>query len=152
MLLQPGMLWFMGSQRVRHDWVTEMNWYALCNFHLILELYIPVELSQLQMQGCCLILYLLGTRIWRLFLKADTEPVHLLFPFRWRRPPPILRRYIPWRVNNNSVGRVSSQKNPLLNVQRVECLLTVFLEVFLYPCSLTCEQAEQFQDSILHKE
>ena len=23
---RPGMLWFMGSQRVGHDWVTEMNW------------------------------------------------------------------------------------------------------------------------------
>ena len=23
---RPGVLWFMGSQRVRHDWVTEMNW------------------------------------------------------------------------------------------------------------------------------
>ena len=23
---RPGMLQFMGSQRVRHDWVTEMNW------------------------------------------------------------------------------------------------------------------------------
>ena len=22
----PGLLWFMGSQRVRHDWVTELNW------------------------------------------------------------------------------------------------------------------------------
>ena len=22
----PGMLWFMGSQRVRHDWVTSLNW------------------------------------------------------------------------------------------------------------------------------
>ena len=22
----PGVLWFMGSQRVRHDWVTELNW------------------------------------------------------------------------------------------------------------------------------
>ena len=22
----PGMLWFMGSQRVGHDWVTELNW------------------------------------------------------------------------------------------------------------------------------
>ena len=26
---RPGMLWFMGSQRVRHDWATEMNWTAL---------------------------------------------------------------------------------------------------------------------------
>ena len=23
---RPGMLWFMGSQRVRHDWAIELNW------------------------------------------------------------------------------------------------------------------------------
>ena len=23
---RPGMLWFMGSQRVGHDWVSELNW------------------------------------------------------------------------------------------------------------------------------
>ena len=23
---RPGVLWFMGSQRVRHDWVSELNW------------------------------------------------------------------------------------------------------------------------------
>ena len=23
---RPGLLWFMGSQRVRQDWVTELNW------------------------------------------------------------------------------------------------------------------------------
>ena len=23
---RPGMLWFMGSQRVGHDWATELNW------------------------------------------------------------------------------------------------------------------------------
>ena len=25
---RPGVLWFMGSQRVRQDWVTELNWYV----------------------------------------------------------------------------------------------------------------------------
>ena len=25
----PGVLQFMGSQRVRHDWVTELNWYSV---------------------------------------------------------------------------------------------------------------------------
>ena len=25
---KPGVLWFMGSQRVGHDWVTELNWNA----------------------------------------------------------------------------------------------------------------------------
>ena len=24
---RPGVLWFMGSQRIRHNWVTELNWY-----------------------------------------------------------------------------------------------------------------------------
>ena len=28
---RPGVLWFMGSQRVGHDWVTELNWTdAIC--------------------------------------------------------------------------------------------------------------------------
>ena len=27
---RPGVLWFMGSQRVRHDWATELNWYKHC--------------------------------------------------------------------------------------------------------------------------
>ena len=26
---RPGVLWFMGSQRVRHSWVTELNWTEL---------------------------------------------------------------------------------------------------------------------------
>ena len=26
---RPGVLWFMGSQRVGHDWATELNWYDL---------------------------------------------------------------------------------------------------------------------------
>ena len=26
---RPGMPWFMGSQRVRHDWATELNWTEL---------------------------------------------------------------------------------------------------------------------------
>ena len=28
---RPGMLWFMGSQRVGHDWVTELNWIEMCS-------------------------------------------------------------------------------------------------------------------------
>ena len=27
---RPGMLWFMGLQRVGHDWVTELNWTETC--------------------------------------------------------------------------------------------------------------------------
>ena len=40
---RPGVLWFMGSQRVRHDWVTEQNWTELyrhmCLHAKLLQLY-----------------------------------------------------------------------------------------------------------------
>ena len=29
---RPGVLWFMGSQRVRHDWATELNWRLVISF------------------------------------------------------------------------------------------------------------------------
>ena len=29
---RPGALWFKGSQRVRHDWATELNWTELENY------------------------------------------------------------------------------------------------------------------------
>ena len=34
---RPGELWSMGSQRVRHDWVTELSWY--------IGIYIPLPLE-----------------------------------------------------------------------------------------------------------
>ena len=30
---RPGVLWFMGSQRVGHDWATELNWSSLRSSH-----------------------------------------------------------------------------------------------------------------------
>ena len=30
---RPGVLWSMGSQRVRHNWETELNWLFLINCH-----------------------------------------------------------------------------------------------------------------------
>ena len=32
---RPGMLWFMGSRRVGHDWATELNWTELSGFRAI---------------------------------------------------------------------------------------------------------------------
>ena len=46
---KPGVLWFMGSQRVGHDWATELNWILLeisCSsrYPKPLELKIPMFL------------------------------------------------------------------------------------------------------------
>ena len=30
---RPGVLWFMGLQRVGHDWATELNWTELCRWY-----------------------------------------------------------------------------------------------------------------------
>ena len=35
MYRKPGMLWFMGLQRVGHDWVTELNWTELISMYNI---------------------------------------------------------------------------------------------------------------------
>ena len=36
---RPGMLWFMRSQRVRHNWATELNWTDMCFKIYILLIY-----------------------------------------------------------------------------------------------------------------
>ena len=33
---RPGVLWFMGLQRVRQDWATELNWIGLSSYSLTL--------------------------------------------------------------------------------------------------------------------
>ena len=41
---RPGVLWFMGSQRVRHDWVdwTELNWFSYVSY----DLYNPMSSTE----------------------------------------------------------------------------------------------------------
>ena len=34
---RPGVQWFMGSQRVRHDWATELNWWPLSSLWSLLD-------------------------------------------------------------------------------------------------------------------
>ena len=40
---RPGVLWFMGSQRVRHDWATELNWTGtvLCSVVTTGHIWLP---------------------------------------------------------------------------------------------------------------
>ena len=58
MSLRPGMLQFMGSQRVRHDWATELNWTEL------IELY---DMNSGRERNCTSLLWLVWlcyTRWW----------------------------------------------------------------------------------------
>ena len=41
----PGMLWFMGSQRVVHDWATELNWILHCEYVCVCIVYLTSSLS-----------------------------------------------------------------------------------------------------------
>ena len=43
---RPGMLWFMGSQRVGHDWATELNWRVLTQFRADISSTKPLRLGQ----------------------------------------------------------------------------------------------------------
>ena len=41
---RPGVLQFMGSQRVGHDWATELNWKLFMLFHLFFQLFIYMHM------------------------------------------------------------------------------------------------------------
>ena len=62
---RPGVLWFMGSQRVGHDWVTELNWMisdvesflmhilAICIFSLVNYLFKTIAHVKIGLLGLC---------------------------------------------------------------------------------------------------
>ena len=71
---RPGVLRFMGSQRVRHNWVTELNWTEL-NHHLNYEYRQSVSVLQLQpWKPVCLSKQKLIQPHWLYFWKmGETE-------------------------------------------------------------------------------
>ena len=68
---RPGMLWFTGSQRVRHDWVTELNWWLVYYKPGSLEQQIFISHSfggSLKSQKCWLL-------IWRRIFSISNMPL-----------------------------------------------------------------------------
>ena len=47
---RPGVLWFMGLQRVRHDWATELNWtlWIILDFPFLFKTHLPSYCSNLE--------------------------------------------------------------------------------------------------------
>ena len=76
----PGVLWFMGSQRVGHDWATELNWTEL--MHHAVSLPLPWR--------CCVLFH-----YYLLSAEGTTWNSHLcLFFLHWW----------PWHLCWNSFG------------------------------------------------
>ena len=55
---RPGILWFMGSQRVRHDWATELNW---------------TKLNRIFRKWLVITGYVKWLRRWNVYLKQISE-------------------------------------------------------------------------------
>ena len=107
---RPGVLWFMGSQRVRHDWVTELNWTELLwNKNFLKTSYsnwpsLPQNRNDLEFlyflwqhiylhDGCVLISYSHVPLFVNLWTVAHQAPLFMEFSRQesWRRlpyPPP----------------------------------------------------------------
>ena len=60
---RPGMLWFMGSQRVRHDWATELNW---------TELRVGIDQNEQERKQweCCKVFYI---SMWLVITHTHTH-------------------------------------------------------------------------------
>ena len=43
---RPGVLWFMGSQRVGHDWATELNWISQIGYGQCMEIHLKITLEK----------------------------------------------------------------------------------------------------------
>ena len=63
---RPGVLWFMGSQRVRHDWVTELNSVSDCESS-------PFYLPSLFNWGFCLLTFYISLFWSRSFSKSISD-------------------------------------------------------------------------------
>ena len=85
---RPGVLWFMGSQRVGHDWVTELNWTDGSSIFSFLRNYQTASLNSILWYSCC------PCTIWSfsLFLGSHSFPsvsqCGIWTPMSWPCLPP----------------------------------------------------------------
>ena len=84
---RPGVLRFMGSQRVGHDWVTELNWTVLCHSKISFWLFLIDSLYSLRFSlftDIFIIVYWNRLIVAALkFLSGHSKPVHWDNPKGW---------------------------------------------------------------------
>ena len=87
---RPGVLRFMGSQRVGHNWATELNWRTVC-WNLCLWFFQLVLLQRLiidyfLIHGYWLQSCTIRKRKWSLSVTSDSLRPHGLWPTRLLHP------------------------------------------------------------------
>ena len=92
---RPGMLWFKGSQRVRHDWVTELKW-------RIYQLFIKIIFGNISIL-CTYKLSVNRTSVW---VVMERQKWHVCEP---------------WGIRENFSEEVISEVNPKdwVDMQRI---------------------------------
>ena len=91
---RPGVLWFMGSQRVWHDWATELNWTPIFSYYILLfPCLIPVLTFHTRANLCMSFLSVI--------FKQDTIYNVLWLDFSEVRLFPFLL-WIPWSISPNT--------------------------------------------------
>ena len=97
---RPGMLQFIGSQRVGHDWATELNW-------------TDTEETFLVVQGLRICLVMQGTRVQS--LVRETESPHALEQPSLHVPkllsPPATRETMKWKIPRDATKTQCKQIN-----------------------------------------
>ena len=100
---RPGVLRFMGSQRVRHDWATELNWtehlYVLCSSIVLFKLLFRISLyefiiiylfilplTEIWFTFCLRLLYtnLLRTSLCKSFCEYLWIKIYVSLGYIWR--------------------------------------------------------------------
>ena len=111
---RPGVLWFMGSQRVGHDWVTDLIWSDLMSsiynkVHIVKAMVFPV------------VMY--GGESWTI-KKAERQRIDASQFWYWRR---LLR--VPWtaRWSNQSILK---DINPKYSLEGQGLMLKLKLQYF----------------------
>ena len=94
---RPGMLWFMESQRVRHDWTTELNW----TDKVIINAYDLITIFLIVLGLFCVGLFLLLC-----FLPREV-PLAFLIKLVWWRWILLTIAFLEsfWFLNRNSTSQ-----------------------------------------------
>ena len=83
---RPGVLWFMGSQRVRHDWATDLNWSSRNKYpHVLMVLFILSYLNSLILTalGRFRAVYQVSFYVWMGVSIQTPRMLSGTWPFGW---------------------------------------------------------------------